>query len=73
MLVLRDGKNRRYRSCRLFQADGDEVLPELYIDEATFLKALEAVSKEDIMRLAQSLKLQAQYFMKGEVYAEEEL
>lgn len=55
------------------QAFIHEVLPELYIDEATFLKALEAVSKEDIMRLAQSLKLQAQYFMKGEVYAEEEL
>lgn len=55
------------------QAFIHEVLPELYIDEATFLKALEAVNKEDIMRLAQSLKLQAQYFMKGEVYAEEEL
>ena len=55
------------------QAFIHEVLPELYVDEATFLKALEAVSKEDIMRLAQSLKLQAQYFMKGEVYAEEEI
>lgn len=51
----------------------DEALPELYVNAERFLQELEAVTKEDIMRLAQNLHLQAQYFMKGEAYAEENI
>ncbi|QPS70582.1 EF-P 5-aminopentanol modification-associated protein YfmF [Lactococcus garvieae] len=55
------------------QAFIQEILPERYVDADRFLNELEAVTKEDIMRLAQGLKLQVQYFMKGEVHAEENL
>lgn len=44
------------------------LLPERFLETEPFLTGLSAVAKADIQRVAQSLTLQAQYFMKGSVY-----
>lgn len=48
------------------QAYIKSLLPEIHVDMSEWLQQLEAVTKEDVIKLASRLTLQAVYFMKGE-------
>lgn len=44
------------------------LMPERHLSGEAFLAQLETVSKKDVVRVAQKLDLQAEYFMKGTAY-----
>ncbi len=41
------------------------LIPDKFLPMSEFLNALESVSKADLISVAKSLNLQAEYFMKG--------
>ena len=41
------------------------LIPYKFLPMSEFLKALESVSKADLINVAKSLNMQAEYFMKG--------
>ncbi|MCL2677340.1 MAG: insulinase family protein, partial [Streptococcaceae bacterium] len=53
------------------QAFIKSMLPEAFLEEQEFLSAVENTTKEDIVKVAQGLILQARYFMRGQLNEEE--
>jgi predicted Zn-dependent peptidase len=48
------------------------LVPERYLEADEFIAALDAVTAKEVQKVAQSLTLQAEYFMKGAVLALDE-